>query len=54
MRLAARGTRNMDDGEQKIAEPRLKARLRRQALKVYAESALAGGVLTALVVSLPA
>ena len=53
MRLAARGARNMDDEELTIEDKAVRAQLRRQAAKVYAESILAGVVLTALALAIP-
>jgi hypothetical protein len=51
--LAARGIRNLDAGEEEIADPTTMQQLRRQARKVYAESALAAVLLTAAVLALP-
>ncbi len=53
MRLAARGARNMDQGEEPIRDPALLRRLRRQARRVNLESLLIGLALTALVLALP-
>ena len=53
MRLAARGTRNMDNGDSTVEDDMLKARLRSQAAKVYVESILAAVVVTALFLLIP-
>lgn len=53
MALAARGSRNMDDGEEKIEDSVVIAQLRRQARKVYLQSSLAAIALTALSLTLP-
>ena len=49
MGLAARGSRNMDDGEEKIEDSELRRLLRRRAMKVYLESVAMGVVLTVAV-----
>jgi len=48
VRLAARGTRNLDDGERQLDDVVLKHLLRRQARKVYAEAIVSAAVLTGL------
>jgi hypothetical protein len=53
VRLAARGTRNLDDGERTIADPGLVARLRARARRVHVESLVLAGVLTALALAIP-
>lgn len=50
--MAARGARNLDDGELTIEDKALRARLRRQATKVYVESILAALALTALALNI--
>jgi hypothetical protein len=45
--LAARGSRNLDNGEKKIEDETLIARLRRQARKVHVQSILTALLLTA-------
>jgi hypothetical protein len=51
VRLAARGTRNLDRGEERIDDAALVARLRSQARKVTVQSSLAAAGLTALSVT---
>ncbi len=53
MRLAARGTRNMDDGELTIEDKAERAQLRRQAAKIYVESVLVAVALTLLLFAIP-
>ncbi len=48
MALAARGSRNLDTGEEKIQDTAALRQLRRQARRVHIESILAGAWLTAL------
>jgi hypothetical protein len=48
VRLAARGTRNMDAGEERIEDATAVARLRTRARTVTVQSSLAAAVLTAL------
>gem|GEM_PF-2517424 len=48
--MTARGSRNMDTGEEKIEDAQLMQILRRQARKVYIESVLAAAALTAFCV----
>jgi len=51
--LAARGARNMDDGEEKIEEPGILEQVRNQAKKVHLYSIVFAVGLTALVLLLP-
>jgi len=51
--LAARGARNMDGGDEAIADEADRARLRRQARAVHLKSLLAAAVLTALSLATP-
>ncbi len=53
MRLAARGARDPDGGEEGVADAFLVAQLRRQAREVHVESLLVGAVLTGLALLLP-
>ena len=46
--LAARGARDMDRGEERIADASLAAGLRQRAGKVHVESLLTAAILTAL------
>lgn len=48
MRLAARGARNMDGGDEVIGDPDEVRRLRAQARRVYAESVIGAALLTGL------
>ncbi len=48
--LAARGVRNMDDGNRPVENPADDARLRAQARSVHLQSALAAAGITAVVV----
>ncbi len=50
--LAARGVRNMDDGNVAVADRTEDAQLRAQARSVHLQSALAAAAITALVVLL--
>jgi len=50
--LAARGVRNMDDGNVAVGNPSEDARLRAQARTVHLQSALAAAAITAAVVLL--
>jgi len=52
--LASRGLRNMDSGEEKIEDADELARVRAQARRVYAESALFAIVVTIVALLLPA
>jgi hypothetical protein len=51
--LAARGLRDLDDGEEKIKDPNELAQVRRQAAWVHIESVLSGIILTALSLVIP-
>ncbi len=51
--MAARGTRNMDDGELTIEDKAERAQLRRQAAKIYVESVLVAVALTLLLFAIP-
>ena len=53
MNLAARGSRNLDDGVEKIANKDEVMQLRRQGLKVHGESILAAAALTMFFVAIP-
>lgn len=53
MRLAARGARETDAGDEPVADPFLVAQLRRQAREIHAESALLGAALTGLALLIP-
>lgn len=48
MNLAARGARNLDGGEEPIESPSELLQVRRQARKVYLESAAVAAALTIL------
>ena len=52
MVLAARGTRNLDAGDEPVNDDEIERKLRKQALKVYVESALMAVALTGLVIVL--
>jgi hypothetical protein len=51
--LAARGSRNLDHGEEHIEDEWLLDQLRRQARKVQVEALLVAALVTALFVWLP-
>lgn len=53
MRLAARGARDLDGGEEIVDEPFMVAQLRRQAREIHIESAVLGVALTGLVLLIP-
>ena len=53
MRLAARGRRDLDGGEEVVEDPFLLAQLRRQAREVHVEALLAGAALTGLALLIP-
>ena len=53
MRLAARGRRETDGGEEAIGDPVLVRALRRQAREVHVESLLVAAALTGLALLLP-
>jgi hypothetical protein len=46
VRLAARGLRDMDDGEKPVEDQAERAQLKKQALAVYAKSVAVAVVLT--------
>jgi hypothetical protein len=48
VRLAARGTRNMDRGDEPVDNPEEARRLRAQARRVYGESVIGATVLTGI------
>ena len=54
MSLAARGSRNLDDGIKLIDDADVEAQLRSQARWVYIQTFLAAGALTLLYLSIPA
>lgn len=54
MRLAARGARDLDGGEELVSDPFLLAQLRRRAREVHIESALLAVALTGLALLIPA
>ncbi|HKS40722.1 MAG TPA: hypothetical protein VJX74_08890 [Blastocatellia bacterium] len=51
--LAARGTCNMDTGEQKIEDPMRKAKLREKARKIHLRALVLAVVLTLLILAFP-
>ena len=51
--LAARGVRDMDSGEEQIADQAMARQISRQARNVYVESGLLAALLTAAVLALP-
>jgi hypothetical protein len=53
VRLAARGTRDLDDGERPIDDPGLVTRLRARARRVHLESLLLASALTGLALAIP-
>jgi hypothetical protein len=53
VRLAARGRRESDAGEEPITDPWLVAQLQRQARDIYIQSALVAAALTAVALLLP-
>ena len=48
MRLAARGRRDLDGGEDLVADPWMVTQLKRQAREIHVESVLLGAGLTGL------
>jgi hypothetical protein len=48
VRLAARGARNMDGGDEAVRDPEEARRLRAQARRIYAESFAGAALLTGL------
>ena len=53
MRLAARGRRDLDGGEDVVADPWMVTQLKRQAREIHVESALLGTALTGLALLIP-
>jgi hypothetical protein len=53
VRLAARGARETDAGEESVADPFLVAQLRRQAREVHVQAALGAVALTGLALLIP-
>jgi hypothetical protein len=51
--LAARGTRDLDSGQEQVDDPAATRQINRQARKVFAESILGAALLTALALALP-
>lgn len=51
--LAARGSRNLDTGEEEIEDHAVTIQLRRQARRVHIESILTAALLTGLCLTLP-
>ena len=51
--LAARGVRDLDSGQEQIAEAAVARQINRQARKVFAEALLGAALLTALALALP-
>ncbi len=54
MRLAARGARETDAGDEPVADPFIVAQLRRQAREIHVESLLGAAALTGLALLIPA
>jgi hypothetical protein len=53
VRLAARGTRDMDAGEERVADRAERAALQARARRVYVNATLTTAFLTAVVLLLP-
>jgi hypothetical protein len=53
VRLAGRGRRDLDAGEEAIADPGLAARLRRQGRAVQLKAVIIAGALTGLALLIP-
>ena len=53
MRLAARGARNLDQGEERIGDAFTAGVIRRQARRVHMRSVLVAVVLTGLCLAIP-
>ncbi len=53
MRLAARGRRDLDGGEDVVADPWMVTQLKRQAREIHVESVLLGTALTGLALLIP-
>jgi hypothetical protein len=51
--LAARGTRDLDSGQEQVDDPAAMRQIKRQARKVFAEGILSAALLTALALALP-
>ena len=51
--LAARGLRNMDNGDQPITDPRELEQVREQSRQVHVKAVIGASLITALVVLLP-
>jgi hypothetical protein len=54
VRLAARGVRDLDGGEEPIGEAFMRTELKRQAWRIHIESLLLGAALTGLALLIPA
>lgn len=48
MRLAARGARDLDGGEESVGDPEAARQLRAQALRIHAEAVVAATLATGL------
>ena len=53
MVLAARGTRNLDAGDEPVNDAAMEQQLRKQARKVYVESVAMALLLTAIAIFIP-
>jgi len=53
VRLAARGRRDLDGGEDVVTDPCAVAQLKRQAYQIHVESILLGAALTGLALLIP-
>ncbi len=51
--MAARGTRNMDAGEEPVEDEKLLARLRLQARRIHRRALIVAVVLTLLILLIP-
>jgi hypothetical protein len=51
--MAARGTRNMDAGEEKIEDEKLIARLRGNARRIHLRALITAAVITLLTLAFP-
>jgi hypothetical protein len=51
--LTARGTQNMDAGEQPVSDPSTLVRMRAQAMTVHVQSVVTAALIAALIVLLP-
>jgi hypothetical protein len=54
VRLAARDLRNLDSGDEPVADASERAQIRRQARRVYVEAFLLAAAMTALLAVAPA